>query len=260
MSPPDAASLEKLSLAELRDRVGALISEVMRLRADNAGLQARAEDQEAAFAALKVETQALRDEVARLKGLPPRPPSRPSGMERSTGDGAGAGKARRKPVVGQTHYPEAAAPAGPQARPRRGDLRARGEGVTAARVALQGLRGPAGPRAAPVGRAGAAAAGALGDAVGRDGAGALAGGDRRRLRARAAALPAGGARPGAGDDGAAGGAAGGDRHRYLQTPGGAAADLAARRPGRRGPRRATRRAGHGALGDGGRHRRAARPP
>src|SRR5829696_8844318 len=97
MSPPDAASLEKLSLAELRDRVGALISEVMRLRADNAGLQARAEDQEAAFAALKVETQALRDEVARLKGLPPRPPSRPSGMERSTGDGAGAGKARRKP-------------------------------------------------------------------------------------------------------------------------------------------------------------------
>ena len=97
MSPPDAASLEKLSLAELRDRVGALISEVMRLRADHAALQARAEDKEAAFAALKVETQALRDEVARLKGLPPRPPSRPSGMERSTGDGAGAGKARRKP-------------------------------------------------------------------------------------------------------------------------------------------------------------------
>ncbi len=90
MSPPDAASLEKLSLAELRDRVGELISEVMRLRADNAALQARAEAQEAAFAALKVETQALRDEVARLKGLPPRPPSRPSGMERSTGDGAGA--------------------------------------------------------------------------------------------------------------------------------------------------------------------------
>jgi hypothetical protein len=97
MSPPDAASLEKLSLAELRDPVGALISEVMRLRADNAALQARAEAQEAAFAALKVETQALRDEVARLKGLPPRPPLRPSGMERSTGDGAGAGKARRKP-------------------------------------------------------------------------------------------------------------------------------------------------------------------
>ena len=97
MSPPDAASLEKFSLAELWNAVRALISELMRLRADNAALQARAEAQEAAFAALKVETQALRDEVARLKGLPPRPPSRPSGMERSTGDGAGAGKARRKP-------------------------------------------------------------------------------------------------------------------------------------------------------------------
>ena len=97
MSPPDAASLEKLSLAELRDPVGALISEVVRLRADNAALQARAEAQEAAFAAVKVEIQALRDEVARLKGLPPRPPSRPSGMERSTGDSAEAGKARRKP-------------------------------------------------------------------------------------------------------------------------------------------------------------------
>src|ERR687894_439786 len=112
MSPLDAASLERLSLAELRDPVGALISEVMRLRADNAALQARAV------------------------------------------------------------------------------------------------------------------------------------GDRRRLRARAAALPAGGARPGAGDDGAAGGAAGGDRPRHLQAPGGAAADLAARRPGRPGPRRAARGPGH----------------
>src|SRR5215210_1060652 len=97
MSPPDAASLEKFSLAELWNAVRALISEVMRLRADNAALQGRAEAPEAAFAVLKVETQALRDEGARLKGLPPRPPSRPSGMERSTGDGAGAGKARRKP-------------------------------------------------------------------------------------------------------------------------------------------------------------------
>src|SRR5918998_5264149 len=90
MSPPDAASLEVLSLAELRELVGALASEVTRLRA-------LGEAQQASLAALKLENQALRDEVARLKGLPPRPPSRPSGMERSTGDGAGAGKARRKP-------------------------------------------------------------------------------------------------------------------------------------------------------------------
>jgi uncharacterized small protein (DUF1192 family) len=78
MSLPDAASLEAMSLAELRDLVGALVSEVARLRADNMA-------QQATIAALKAENQALRDEVARLKGLPPRPPSRPSGMEKATG-------------------------------------------------------------------------------------------------------------------------------------------------------------------------------
>ena len=67
MSLPDIASLDGLSLVEMRELVGVLIGEVHRLRADN---------------------QALRDEVARLKGLPPRPPSRPSGMEKATGPAA----------------------------------------------------------------------------------------------------------------------------------------------------------------------------
>ena len=86
MSLPDTGSLEALLVVELRDLVGALVSEVRRLQADNTTLRA--------------ENQALRDEVARLKGLPPRPPSRPSGMERSTGTGAtgktGRGSQRRR--------------------------------------------------------------------------------------------------------------------------------------------------------------------
>ena len=81
MSSSDSAPLETLPLAELRELVGTLVTKVADLAAANAGL--------------KAENQALRDEVARLKGLPPRPPSRPSGMEQATGD-AGPGKGRNK--------------------------------------------------------------------------------------------------------------------------------------------------------------------
>jgi len=82
MSPPDSAPLETLSLAELRELVGTLLAKVAELAADNA--------------ALKAENQALRDEVARLKGLPARPPSRPSGMEKAAGSGAGVGKSGKR--------------------------------------------------------------------------------------------------------------------------------------------------------------------
>ena len=74
MSLLDAASLEGFSLAELRDVIGVLVGEVQQLQSDNL--------------ALRAENQALRDEVARLKGLPPRPPSRPWGMEKATEPGA----------------------------------------------------------------------------------------------------------------------------------------------------------------------------
>ena len=96
MSLPDAASLEAFSLAELREVVGRLIGEVRRLNSDNVALQARVDAQQATITALRVENQALRDEVARLKGLPPRPPLRPSGMEQATQPGA-AGKDEKRP-------------------------------------------------------------------------------------------------------------------------------------------------------------------
>ncbi len=73
MSLPESPSLEALSVGELRDLVGTLLAEFRRLQSENA--------------ALRIENQALRDEVARLKGLPQRPPSRPSGMEKATEPG-----------------------------------------------------------------------------------------------------------------------------------------------------------------------------
>ncbi len=101
MSLPDAASLEAFSLAELRDVVGRLVGEVRRLHSDNVSLQARVDAQQATMTALRSENQALRDEVARLKGLPPRPPPRPSGMEQATQPGAAdTGETRPKPPRG----------------------------------------------------------------------------------------------------------------------------------------------------------------
>ena len=52
---------------------------------------------DAEIAALKIELTALKDEIARLKGLPPRPKfkGKPSGMEKATSPGAG-GKGRSK--------------------------------------------------------------------------------------------------------------------------------------------------------------------
>jgi hypothetical protein len=73
--PPD--SLERLTHAELIGVVRDLIGEVTRLRAENEKLGA-------ALAKLRIEHQAVKDELARLKGLPPRPPVKPSGMDKST--------------------------------------------------------------------------------------------------------------------------------------------------------------------------------
>ncbi len=70
-------SLETLSPTELIGLVRGLIGEVERLRKINEKLIA-------ALAAAKRESQQLKDEIRRLKGLPPRPPMKPSGMEKAT--------------------------------------------------------------------------------------------------------------------------------------------------------------------------------
>ena len=77
MSPGSNDSLEGLGATELVGLVRRLIGEVERLREENEKLNA-------ALAAARLENQQLKDEIRRLKGLPPRPPMKPSGMEKAT--------------------------------------------------------------------------------------------------------------------------------------------------------------------------------
>src|SRR5215467_13456463 len=77
MATPIPDSLERLSPSELIGVVRDLIGEVGRLRTENEKLSG-------ALTKLKAEHQAVKDELARLKKLPPRPPQKPSGMDKAT--------------------------------------------------------------------------------------------------------------------------------------------------------------------------------
>ena len=111
-------SLERLSHDDLIGVVRDLIHEVARLRSENEKLVG-------ALAKLKVERQAVEDELARLKRLPPRPPQKPSGMDKATdatGPEAGGDKGERstrrrgsqldKLTIDETIVVKAQAPAG----------------------------------------------------------------------------------------------------------------------------------------------------
>ena len=78
MPAPPPGSLDRLTHADLIGVVRELVGEVTRLRAENEKLGVE-------LATLRIEHQATKDELARLKGLPPRPPFKPSGMDKSTG-------------------------------------------------------------------------------------------------------------------------------------------------------------------------------
>jgi Transposase IS66 family len=102
---PGADSIESFSLAELRDLVRALVGEIERLRLENQ--------------ALRGDNQVLRDEIARLKGLPPRPPvppPKPSGMDKATEPGRPTprrrGPKRDRDRVTRAVFVPAQAPAG----------------------------------------------------------------------------------------------------------------------------------------------------
>jgi hypothetical protein len=97
MTPGTSESLEGKTPSELIDLVRQLLGEVARLRGENEKLSA-------ALAAQRLDNQALKDEIARLKHLPPPPPHKPSGMEKATdqperGAEGEAAKRRRGPGV-----------------------------------------------------------------------------------------------------------------------------------------------------------------
>jgi hypothetical protein len=111
-------SLDRLSHDELIGVVRDLIREVTRLGSENEKLVG-------ALGKLRVEHQAVKDELARLKHLPPRPPIRPSGMDKATGakgpeaGGEKGGRSTRRRgsqldrlTIGATVMVRAKAPAG----------------------------------------------------------------------------------------------------------------------------------------------------
>ena len=112
-------SLERLAPADLIGVVRELIGEIGRVRAENEKLSG-------ALTKLKAEHQAAKDELARLKNLPPRPPQKPSGMDKATErGGADGGKSPKgekssrrrgsqldKLTIGATVVVRAKAPAG----------------------------------------------------------------------------------------------------------------------------------------------------
>src|SRR5467141_3145120 len=112
-------SLDRLSHDDLIGVVRELIHEVTRLGSENEKLSM-------ALGKLRAEHQAVKDELARLKHLPPRPPIKPSGMDKATdakgpegggGEKGGRSTQRRgsqldKLTIGATVVVTAKAPAG----------------------------------------------------------------------------------------------------------------------------------------------------
>jgi len=81
-------SLERLSHSDLIGAMRVLIGEFARFsRGTREGART--------LAKLQIEHQAVKDELARYKKLPPRPPQKPSGMEKATDrPDAAAGEAK----------------------------------------------------------------------------------------------------------------------------------------------------------------------
>ncbi|AYD05124.1 transposase [Neorhizobium sp. NCHU2750] len=100
---PMAEHADTLSLKALRELVTGLVARadradirIEKLEAENQRLRDENDQLRIENTRLKVDNQLLRDEIARLKNLPPRPPFRPSGMEQATSDRTVGNKGKPK--------------------------------------------------------------------------------------------------------------------------------------------------------------------
>ncbi|MDG2570729.1 hypothetical protein P7L87_24560 [Vibrio parahaemolyticus] len=71
-------------VSDLAGKLESFEQELSGLRAHNQALQEEVERLRLDNSNLRLDNQALKDEIARLKHLPPRPPFKPSGMEKAT--------------------------------------------------------------------------------------------------------------------------------------------------------------------------------
>lgn len=97
MTPPPTDSSDEVPLSELRHVLSVALSELERFRSEFSRLEGEVADLKIAAALKDARIVELSEEVARLKGLPPRPKFRgkPSGMEAATSKPLGKKKGRK---------------------------------------------------------------------------------------------------------------------------------------------------------------------